>query len=72
MCTRSSSCLSYKLSDIEQAELVTNCDRFKISKYSVSLMATYFEYEVTMISAVLKSETAVRISIVKLQGKAVG
>ena len=53
----------HQLSDSEQAELITNCDRFKILKHSASLMYAYSESGVAMLSAVLKSETAVRISI---------
>ena len=53
----------FVLSDIEKDELVTNCDRFKSLKHSSSNPSVFSEQGVAMISAVLKSATAIDISI---------
>jgi hypothetical protein len=53
----------YQLTKEEQNELVTNCDRFKVLKHSASLMHSYTEQGIAMLSTVLRSETAIRISI---------
>lgn len=53
----------FQLSDDEKNELVTNCDRFKTLKHSSSLPYAFTEQGVAMLSAVLKSDTAVRTSI---------
>lgn len=53
----------FQLSDDEKNELVTNCDRFKTLKHSSSLPYAFTEQGVAMLSAVLKSDAAVRTSI---------
>lgn len=53
----------FQLSELEKEELVTNCDRFKGLKHSTSNPFAFTEQGVAMLSAVLKSDTAVRTSI---------
>ncbi len=53
----------FQLTDYEKTELVTNCDRFEKLKYSSSFPYAFTEQGVAMLSAVLKSETAVKVSI---------
>lgn len=53
----------FQLSEAEKAELVTNCDRFKKLKHSPTLPYAFTEQGVAMLSAVLRSETAIQISI---------
>ncbi|MBP7433100.1 ORF6N domain-containing protein [bacterium] len=53
----------FMLSDEEKKELVTNCDRLKRLKHSSSNPYAFTEQGVAMLSAVLKSDTAVDISI---------
>lgn len=53
----------FQLTQVEKNELVTNCDRFKKLKHSSALPHAFTEQGVAMISAVLKSDTAVKISI---------
>jgi len=53
----------FQLSDWEKDELVTNCDRFASLKHSSVNPYAFTEQGVAMLSAVLKSETAVRVSI---------
>ena len=53
----------FQLNEIEKDELVTNCDRFNGLKHSSSNPFAFTEQGVAMLSAVLKSETAVRTSI---------
>ena len=53
----------FQLNNIETDELVTNCDRFNVLKHSISNPFAFTEQGVAMLSAVLKSETAVRTSI---------
>jgi hypothetical protein len=53
----------FLLFDSEKYELVTNCDRFKMLKHSASNPYAFTEQGVAMLSAVLKSEVAVEISI---------
>ena len=53
----------FQLTDIEKDELVTNCDRFASLKHSVANPFSFTEQGVAMLSAVLKSETAIRTSI---------
>lgn len=53
----------FQLSDNELLELVTICDRFKILKHSSSLPYVFTEQGVAMLSAVLRSETAINVSI---------
>ena len=53
----------FQLNEDEKSKLVTNCDRFRTLKHSSSMPYAFTEEGVAMLSAVLKSETAVRISI---------
>jgi len=53
----------FQLSKEEKDELVTNCDRFKKLKHSSSCPYAFTEQGIAMLSAILKSETAVSISI---------
>jgi polyhydroxyalkanoate synthesis regulator phasin len=48
---------------VEKDELVTNCDRFKKLKHSSSLPYAFTEQGVAMLSAVLRSNTAIKTSI---------
>jgi hypothetical protein len=53
----------FQLSEEEKNELVTNCDRFNKLKHSTSNPFAFTEQGVAMLSAVLRSETAIRVSI---------
>ena len=53
----------FQLSDSEMAELIANCDRFKKMKHSPSRMYAFTEQGVAMLSAVLRSDIAIRESI---------
>ncbi len=53
----------FQLSDEEKIELVTNCDRFEKLKHSSVNPYAFTEQGVSMLSAVLKSKTAVEVSI---------
>ncbi len=53
----------FQLTDIERIELVTNCDRFVKLKHSSNNPYAFTEQGVAMLSAVLRSETAVKMSI---------
>ena len=53
----------FQLNQEEKDELVTNCDRFKRLKHSSTLPQAFTEQGVAMLSAVLRSETAVKTSI---------
>lgn len=53
----------FQLSVIEKIELVANCDRLEALKHSTSLPYVFTEQGVAMLSAVLRSETAVKVSI---------
>ena len=53
----------FQLEDKEKAELVAICDRFTTLKHSSSNPYAFTEQGVAMLSAVLKSETAVKMSI---------
>jgi hypothetical protein len=53
----------FQLTKPEQTELVTNCDRFRTLKHSVSNSYVFTEQGVAMLASVLKSPTAVQISI---------
>lgn len=57
----------FQLTQVEKDELVTNCDRFKKLKHSSSLPHAFTEQGVAMISAVLKSDTAVKTSVAIIQ-----
>lgn len=53
----------FQLTIDEKNELVANCDRFASLKHSSSLPYAFTEQGVSMLSAVLKSETAISVSI---------
>lgn len=53
----------FQLNTNERNELVANCDRFNTLKHSSSLPYAFTEQGVAMLSGVLKSETAVKMSI---------
>jgi phage regulator Rha-like protein len=53
----------FQLYEKERTELFANCDRFKNLKHSSSLPYVFTEQGVAMLSAVLRSETAVNVSI---------
>jgi hypothetical protein len=53
----------FQLTQDEKSELVANCDRFENLKHSTSLPNAFTEQGVAMLSAVLRSETAVQVSI---------
>ena len=53
----------FQLSESEMNELIANCDRFKMMKHSPSRMYAFTEQGVAMLSAVLKSDIAIRESI---------
>lgn len=53
----------FQLTKAERDELVASCDRLEILKHSTGLPYVYTEQGVAMLSAVLRSETAVNVSI---------
>ena len=53
----------FQLTQDETSELVANCDRFDNLKHSTVLPFVFTEQGVAMLSAVLRSKTAVKISI---------
>ncbi len=53
----------FQLSKQEKEELVANCDRFNSLKHSSTLPYAFTEQGVSMLSAVLHSQTAVQVSI---------
>ncbi len=53
----------FQMTDNELNELVTTCDRFEVLKYSSSNPYAFTEQGVSMLSAVLRSDIAVQISI---------
>ena len=53
----------FQLTESEMNELVANCDRFKALKHSSVSAYVFTEQGVAMLSAVLRSETAVQVSI---------
>jgi len=53
----------FQLNDFEKNELVTNCDRFNNLKHSISNPYAFTEQGVAMLSAVLRSKTAVQVSV---------
>jgi hypothetical protein len=53
----------FQMSINEKNELVTNCDRFENLKHSSTLPYVFTEMGVAMLSAVLHSDTAVKVSI---------
>jgi hypothetical protein len=53
----------FQLNDMEKNELVANCDRFETLKHSSNNPYVFSEQGVAMLSAVLRSDIAVKISI---------
>jgi phage regulator Rha-like protein len=53
----------FQLTDSEKTELVANCDRFDGLKHSSVNPYAFTEQGVSMLSAVLRSETAIQVSI---------
>ena len=53
----------FQLTDDEQKELVTNCDRLKSLKHSSSNAYVFTEHGVTMLASVLNSERAIEINV---------
>lgn len=53
----------FQLTDDEKYELVTNCDRFKKMKHSSVNPYAFTEQGISMLSSVLRSETAIMVSI---------
>jgi hypothetical protein len=53
----------FQLSDHEKNELVANCDRFEALKHSTVNPYAFTEQGVSMLSAVLRSDTAIKVSI---------
>jgi hypothetical protein len=53
----------FQLSNSEKNELVANCDRFEGMKHSAVNPYAFTEQGVSMLSAILRSETAIKVSI---------
>jgi len=53
----------FQLTIKEKNELVTNCDRFESLKHSTALPHVFTEQGVSMLSAVLRSDKAIKVSI---------
>ena len=53
----------FQLTKEKMAELVANCDRFNSLKHSTARSYAFTEQGVAMLSTVLRSETAIRVSI---------
>ncbi len=53
----------FQLTNPEKEELVANCDRFEILKHSSSNPYVFTEQGVAMLSAVLRSDIAIKVSI---------
>lgn len=53
----------FQLTDDEKLKLVADCDRFKLLKHSSNNPFVFTEQGIAMISAVLRSETAIEVSI---------
>lgn len=53
----------FQLTETEKLELITNCDRFKNLKHSSYLPFAFTEQGVTQLSAVLRSNVAIEMSI---------
>jgi len=54
---------AFVLNNQETNELVTNCDRLKTLKHSTSFPHAFTEQGVAMLSTVIRSETAIKVSI---------
>ena len=57
----------FQLNNVEKNQLVANCDRFKNLKHSSVNPYVFTEQGVAMLSAVLRSETAIKVSIQIMQ-----
>ena len=53
----------FQLTDDEQRELVTNCDRLNNLKHSSSNAYVFTEHGVTMLASILNSEKAIEINV---------
>ena len=53
----------FRLDSNEKNELVTNCDRFIMLKHSSVMPTAFTEQGVAMLATVLRSETAIRVSL---------
>ena len=53
----------FQLTDIERDEVIANCDHLADLKFSPSLPYAFTEQGVAMLSAVLRSETAIKVSV---------
>lgn len=53
----------FQLTNEERIELVANCDRLKTNKHSTVNPFAFTEQGISMLSAVLRSETAIKVSI---------
>ncbi len=54
----------FKLNEAEKHELVAKCDRFNSMKHSSAKPSVFTEHGVSMLASVLKSDIAIRISII--------
>ncbi|MCP5514988.1 MAG: ORF6N domain-containing protein [Spirochaetales bacterium] len=61
--TRFPESFRFQLTDQEKNELVAICDRFESLKHSTANPYAFSEQGVSMLSAVLRSETAIKVSI---------
>lgn len=53
----------FQLTEEEKGELVTNCDRFKSLKHSISLPKAFTEHGAVMAASLLNSQSAIEVSI---------
>ena len=53
----------FQLTDEEQQELVTNCDRLQSLKHSSSNAYAFTEHGVTMLASILNSDKAIEINV---------
>jgi hypothetical protein len=53
----------FQLTETERDELVANCDRLANLKHSLAISYAFTEHGVAMLSAVLRSDTALKVSI---------
>jgi phage regulator Rha-like protein len=53
----------FRLSETEKTEVITNCDNLSRLKFSPHLPYAFTEHGVTMLSAVLKSQRAIEVSV---------
>lgn len=57
----------FQLTETEKNKLVANCDRFESLKHSSAPVYVFTEQGIAMLSAVLRSDTAVKVSIEIMQ-----